>query len=118
MNAVRRSHLVRIALLATAILFSRTNHVTAQVNNLYCNHTCSNKAAAEPAALEKKFPLKPRKAVRSPRPASQTLAYSLGFDLLTPQAVRTLTSEQSRQALFVSQTLATVPQSRLFSLRI
>jgi len=116
MNAVRRSHLVRIALLATAILFSRTNHVTAQVSNLYCNHTCSNKAAAEPAALEKKFPLKPNKAVRPPRPASQT--FSLGFELLAPRAALTLTSERSRQALLVSQMFATAPQSRLFSLRI
>jgi len=115
MNTVRRSHLVRIALLATAILFSRTNHVAAQVNNL-SNHTCSNKACAEPAALEKKFPLKPHKAVRPPRPASQT--FGLGFALLTPQAVLTLTSEQSRQALLASQALATAPQSRLFSLRI
>lgn len=116
MNAVRRSHLVRIALLATAILFSRTNHVTAQVSNLYCNHTCSNKAAAEPAVSEKKFPLKPNKAVRPQRPASQT--FGLSFELLTPQAVLTLTSEQSRQTLLVSQMLATAPQSRLFSLRI
>lgn len=116
MNTVRRTHLVRIVLLATAILFSRTNHATAQVSNLYCNHTCSNKAAAEPAALEKKFPLKPNKAVRPPRPASQV--FSLDLDLLTPQAALTLTSEQSRQALFVSQMFATAPQSRLFSLRI
>ena len=116
MNAVRRSHLVRIALLATAILFSRTNHVVAQAGNLYSSHTCSNKAAAEPAALEKKFPLKPNKAVRPPRPASQT--FGLGFELLTPQAVLTLTSEQSRQALLVSQMFATAPHCRLFSLRI
>ena len=116
MNAVRRSPLVRIALLATAILFSRTNHITAQVNHLYCNHTCSNKAAAEPAALEKKFSLKPNKAVRPPRPASQT--FGLGFELLTPQAVITLTSEQSRQALLVSQMFASAPHCRLFSLRI
>ena len=116
MNAVRRSHFVRIALLATAIFFSRTNHITAQVSNLNCNHTCSNKAAAEPAALEKKFPLKPNKAVRPPRPASQT--FGLGFELLTPQAVLTLTSEQSRQALLVSRMFASAPHCRLFSLRI
>ena len=116
MNTIRRSHLVRIALLATAILFSRTNHITAQVGNLYSNHTCSNKAAAEPAASEKKFPLKPNKAVRPPRPASQT--FGLGFELLTPQAVLTLTSEQSRQALLVSQMFASAPHCRLFSLRI
>ena len=116
MNAIRRFHLVRIALLVTAILFSRTNHAAAQASNPYSNHTCSNKAAAEPAALEKKFPLKPNKAVRPPRPASQT--FGLGFGLLTPQAALTLTSEQSRQALLVSQMLATAPQCRLFSLRI
>ena len=116
MNTIRRSHLVRIALLATAILFSRTNHATAQASNLYCNHTCSNKAAAEPAAPEKKFRLKPNKAVRPPRPASQTFA--IGYGLFTPQAALTLTSEQSRQALLVSQLLATAPQSRLSPLRI
>ena len=116
MNTIRRSHLVRIALLATAILFSRTNHAAAQAGNLYSSHTCSNKAAAEPAASEKKFRLKPNKAVRPPRPASQT--FGLGFELLTPQAVLTLTSEQSRQALLVSQMFATAPHCRLFSLRI
>jgi hypothetical protein len=116
MNAIRRSHLVRIALLATAVLFSRTNHVVAQASNPYCNHTCSNKAAAEPAALEKKFRLKPNKAVRPPRPASQT--FGLGFGLLTPQAALALRSAQSRQALLVSQMFATAPHSRLFSLRI
>ena len=116
MNTIRRSHLVRIALLATAILFSRTNHAAAQAGNLYSSHTCSNKAAAEPAASEKKFRLKPNKAVRPPRPASQT--FGLGFGLFTPQAALTLTSEQSRQALLVSRMLATAPQSRLFSLRI
>jgi len=115
-NAARRSHLIHIALLCVAVLFSHTARATTSVDAIHhCALRSSVKVVAEAPASKKKFALKTKKT--APRPQS-TFALGACDQLLSPHTALMLTSHQAHQALLFAQTLYTASSSRLFVLRI
>jgi hypothetical protein len=117
MRAVRRSPLLRIALLTLAVLFAHTVRSNTQTI-LPVQPPCPGKVAAAQPDSERKLPLVSTRLVKPGRLQDGQTLFAGSFDLTGARAATLLSVRTPGQSNFTRWTAAFDPQRRPFALRI
>jgi hypothetical protein len=117
MRAVRRSPLLRIALLTLAVLFAHTVRSNTQTI-LPVQPPCPGKVAATQPDSDKKLPLAIKRLVKSGRLQAGHTLFGGPFDFAAADAATLLSVRSSGQFTFARWTVAIDRQRRPFALRI
>jgi hypothetical protein len=117
MRAVRRSPLLRIALLTLAVLFAHTVRSNTQTI-LPVQPPCPGKVAATQPDSDKKLPLAIKRLVKPGRLQAGHTLFGGPFDFAGPHAATLLSVRRPGQFIFARWTVAIDRQRRPFALRI
>ncbi|HEY4009872.1 MAG TPA: hypothetical protein VGM11_06950 [Acidobacteriaceae bacterium] len=118
MRAVRRSPLLRIALLSLTVLFAHTVHAARAAANFSVARSCAAKVAAAQPDPEKKLVPGSKRIVRPGRLADCHNLFGGGFGLPGARGADLLLVSSGVPLSVASWTVDVAPQRRPFTLRI